>query len=62
MSSTKESRLDYVNTRSWKKSKTMDSQTQETLEIKSSDKYNLTNNLKTKKTPRKSLLQDLDYS
>jgi len=51
MSSAEESGLDYVNTGSRKKSKTMDSQTQETLEIKSLNKYNFTNNSKTKKTP-----------
>lgn len=62
MSSAEESGLDYVNTRSRKKSKTMDSQTQETLEIESSDEYDLPNDPKTKKTPRKSLLQDPDHS
>ena len=40
----------------------MDSQTQETLEIESSDEYDLTDDPKTKKTPRKSLLQDPDHS
>lgn len=59
MSSAEESGLDYVNTGSRKKSKTMDSQTQE---IESSDEYDLTDEPKTKKTPRKSLLQDPDHS
>jgi hypothetical protein len=62
MSSAEESGLDYVNTGSRKKSKTMDSQTQETLEIESSDEYDLTDDPKTKKTPWKSLLQDPDHS
>jgi hypothetical protein len=58
MSSAKESRIDYVNTDPWKRSKVIDNQTQE----ESLNKYDLPKDPKTKKMPQKSLLQDPDHS